>query len=214
MANNIKVPRKYKAPNRRRGFNRNENTLTPQDVASNALSSFSTIFTLRPQAKYVTGARTILRINGSPVAFAFQISWNVRTDATEIYTIDDPLPWEIAPKQIEVTGTLGLLQIPGQSPNAMNYQADIGAFLMNRYISIEVKDATTDAILFKAGSAMIVGQQGEINSEQIGRTTLTWRAIGWQAENPSTPLKPEANDNSNPNGNTLNKTASWIKSKF
>ena len=171
------------------------------------------MFTLRPQAKYVTGARTILRINDTPVAFAFSVSWNVRTDAVEIYTIDDPLPWEIAPKQIEVTGTLGLLQIPGQSPNAMNFQADAGAFLANQYISIEVKDAATDAIIFKAGSAMITGQQGQINSEQMASTTLTWRAVGWQAENPPVELKPEKTDKSDPNSNLLKNAFDNIKLK-
>jgi hypothetical protein len=152
--------------------------------SQNLESSLGSILSLRPQAKYMTGARTIIRVNGDIVAFAFQVAWSVRTEATEINTIDDPLPWELAPKRIEVTGTLGMFQVPGQSPQAMTIQSDVGSFLMNRYITIEVKDSSTDAVIFRAGSAMITGQQSELSYDQIGRTTLTWKAVGWQTENP------------------------------
>lgn len=196
----------------RRGFGRNE---SDPSFADNFASSFGTIFTLKPQAKYMTGARTILRINGSVVAFAFSVSWNARTEATEIYTIDDALPWEIAPKRIEVSGTLGLFQLPGQSPLVSRFQSDAASFLMNRYISIEVKDSATDAIIFKAGSAMITGQQGEISSEQMGRTVLTWKAVGWQAENPPTPFTSDEmeKDPDSLGGGIVSSGWSFVKNK-
>lgn len=175
----------------RPGFGRNSGSgnVSTSSVSQNALESLGSILTLRPQAKYMTGARTLIKVNGDIVAFAFQVSWSVRTDVTEINTIDDPLPWELGPKRIEVSGTIGMFQVPGQSPQMMTIQSDLGSFLMNKYISIEVKDSSTDATIFRAGSAMITGQQGELSSDQIGRTTLTWRAVGWQAENP--PKTPE-----------------------
>jgi hypothetical protein len=60
---------------------------------------------------------------------------------------------------------------------------------MNRYISIEVKDSATDAILFKTNRAMVTNQQSDLSSEQMGRTVLSWRAVGWQAESPPKPIK-------------------------
>lgn len=197
----------------RRGFGRNDSDPSPAD---NFASSFGTIFTLKPQAKYMTGARTILRVNGNVVAFAFSVSWNARTDATEIYTIDDALPWEIAPRRIEVSGTLGLFQLPGQSPLVSRFQADPATFLMNRYISIEVKDSATDAIIFRAGTAMVTGQQGEINSEQMGRTVLTWRAVGWQAENPPQPFSASEmeKDPDSLGADLFSKGSSFIKGKI
>jgi len=194
-------------PNRS-GFDR---SASGNSFADNALSSLSSILSLRPQAKYMTGARTIIRVNGDIVAFAFQVAWSIRTEVTEINTIDDALPWELAPKRIEVTGTIGMFQVPGQSPQAMTIQSDVGSFLMNRYITIEVKDSSTDAVIFRAGTAMITGQQSELSYEQIGRTTLTWKAIGWQVENP--PKTPEDQSDSEVKS-SLDKASDYLKSNM
>ena len=194
-------------PNRS-GFDR---SASGNSFADNALSSLSSILSLRPQAKYMTGARTIIRVNGDIVAFAFQVAWSIRTEVTEINTIDDALPWELAPKRIEVTGTIGMFQVPGQSPQVMTIQSDVGSFLMNRYITIEVKDSSTDAVIFRAGTAMITGQQSELSYEQIGRTTLTWKAIGWQVENP--PKTPEDQSDSEVKS-SLDKASDYLKSKM
>ena len=65
-------------PNRS-GFDR---SASGNSFADNALSSLSSILSLRPQAKYMTGARTIIRVNGDIVAFAFQVAWSIRTEVT------------------------------------------------------------------------------------------------------------------------------------
>lgn len=202
----------------RRGFGRGEGGTgfdAENFYADQFGSQFGTIFTLRPQAKYLTGARTVLKINGSIIAFAFQVSWEARTSVEDIITIDDPLPWELAPKRIEVSGTLGLFQIPGQSPQAMTIQSDVASFLMNRYITIEVKDTATDATIFRTGSAMITGQQGSLNSEQLGITNLTWKAVGWQAENPpELPSKKEMDSAPLGADGVFNQIGNAIKGKF
>jgi len=197
----------------RRGFGRNE---SDPSFAENMSASLGTVFTLKPQAQYLTGARTIIRINGNIVAFAFSVTWNARTEVAEINTIDDPLPWELGPKRIDVSGTLGLFQLPGQSPLVSRFQGDVATFLMNKYISIEVKDSATDVIIFRTGRAMVTGQQGEVSSEQVGRITLTWRAVGWQAENPPKPFATAdmASDPTNPNAGVLSKAGSFLKSKL
>lgn len=175
----------------RRGFGRDGPENLTLDPLSNAIGELGAVFTLKPQAKYMTGARTVIKINGKLLGYAFAVSWNCQTDATEIFTIDDPVAWEIAPRRISVSGSLGLFQIPGQSPQADLIQSDLASFLMNRYISIEVKDSATDAILFKTNRAMVTNQQSDLNSEQMGRTVLSWRAVGWQAESPPKPIKTE-----------------------
>ena len=172
----------------RRGFGRESADNVTLDPLSSAIDQLGAVFTLKPQAKYMTGARTVLKVNGKLIGYAFSVSWSCQTEGTEIFTIDDPVAWEIAPRRISVSGSLGLFQIPGQSPQAELIQSDVASFLMNRYISIEIRDSATDTIMFKTNKAQITGQQSDLNSEQMGRTVLQWHAVGWQVEGPPTPI--------------------------
>jgi len=200
----------------RRGFGREGVGAIAQGVAENVLSQAGTVFTTRPGAKFMSGSRTVLRVNGNLIGFAFQVSWNVQTEVTEIYTIDDPLPYEMAPKRISVSGTLGLFQIPGRSPQAELIQADMMSFLANKYITIEVRDSATDQLLFLTNKAMITGQSSDLSAEQLGRTQLNWKAIGWQTETtPQLPVGIDKNSSESVNsGSKLNQVVNKIKQKF
>ncbi len=208
-----------------RGFGREEYT---PNIGEAAAGQLGTIFSLRPTAKYLTGARTIIKVNGNLVGFAFSVSWNVSTDATEIRTIDDPVPYELAPQHISVSGSIGGFVIPGKSPQAELIQTDLTNFLMNKYITIEVRDSATDTIIFKTNRAMVTGSSGATKAESPAELSLNWKAIGWQAENPpSLPNegemrkldpKPGAPKGATNKGNAVqqavNNALSSIKSKF
>lgn len=199
----------------RRGFGREGVGAIAQGVAENALSQAGTVFTTRPGAKFMSGSRTVIKVNGNLIGFAFQVSWSVQTEGTEIYTIDDPVAYEIAPKRISVSGTLGLFQIPGRSPQAELIQSDMLAFLANKYITIEVRDSATDQILFLTNRAMITSQSSDLTAEQLGRTQLTWKAVGWQAEAPpQLPAGIDKNASEVTGGNKLNQALNTIKQKF
>lgn len=172
----------------RAGFGRQSVGSAVQGLATNTLGQLGPIFTLSPVAKYITGARTVIKVNGKPVVFAFQVSWTVTTDQVEINTIDDPLPHEIAPRRITVSGTLGGFVIPGQSATTEVIQSNVLSFLSNKYISIEVVDSQTQSILFKTNSAVVTNCSTTSNAGQPATMTLQWKAIGWQNEfAPETP---------------------------
>jgi hypothetical protein len=186
------LPGKFKTP--RRGFDRSVNGLDQQlgNVIKAAVANevAAAIAFNRPSAKYMTGARTIIRINDRVIAFAFSVAWNVQNETTEIFTIDEIAPHEIAPKRISVSGSLGLFQIPGSSPVTSGVMTDLSSFLLNKYITIEVKDAQTSSIIFKTDKAMITGMQGQVKAEAVSTSTLTWKAVGWQAEFQRKALEP------------------------
>ena len=189
-----------------RGFGRNAN-----NVAANVASNFGNIFSLKPTAKYLTGARTVIKVNGNLVGFAFSVSWQISTDVTEIRTIDDPIAYELAPRQISVSGTIGGFIIPGKSPQAELLQTDLANFLMNKYITIEVRDSATDTIIFKTNRAMVTSSSGTTGAEKPAEMSLTWKAVGWQAETPPTPPADTDMDNvSDGAGGFVDK----LKSKF
>ena len=161
-----------------------------QSILDNAIGgNLSGILSTRPTAKYASGARCTLKINGKLVGFAFGISWRITTAVTEINTIDDPLPNEFAPQRLSVDGTISALHIPGQSASTELWQPDILSFLFHKYIEIEVRDSQSDQLLFLTKKAVIVSRQEDIRVDQLANVTLMFKAIGFQDEK-GTPAPP------------------------
>lgn len=193
-----------------------------QKLSDNVLSAnIGGIFSTKPSAKYISGARCILKVNGRLVGFAFNISWNINTSVTKIQTVDDYNPWELAPKRVEVGGTIGCLHIPSQSPGSQLMQADILSFLFQKYITIEVRDSRTDQLLFLTKKAMVTSRQQNITAEQLSQITLNWEAIGFEDErNPEPPAnynkvspefgKSNTDSTKQPNSSLVNKALNRI----
>lgn len=162
------------------GFNNRPSI--PQRAVDNVASNATGIFSTKPNARFASGARCLLKINGKLTGFAFGISWRINTQVTEIQTIDDYFPHELAPQRITVEGTLSALHIPGTSAGTELWQADALNFLFQQYISIEVRDSATDQLLFYTSKAMITSRQEDIRVDSLSNVQLSWRAIGFQDE--------------------------------
>ena len=158
-------------------------------TAQNAVDSFGSILSIKPVAKYLSGARCVLRVNGKIVGFAFGISWNIQTSAEEINTIDSYLPHELAPTRIEVSGTISGFRIPGSGPGALRMQTDMVSFLQQRYIEIEVRDSQSDNLIFLTRQALITRRSESIKTGSLADLSLEFRAIGFLDErsNPKLP---------------------------
>jgi len=178
-------------------------------VATNLAGGVAGILSTRPNAKYMSGARCTLKINGKLVGFAFGISWTINTMVTEITTIDDYLPYELAPQRLTVEGTISALHIPGESPNTDGWQGNVLSFLFAPYIAIEARDSATNQIIFATDKATIISRSEEIRVDQLSNLTLRWRAIGYideqapdiahQANGYNQPTPPTASTSSNTN---------------
>lgn len=151
-------------------------------IGDNVTSNFEGIIAVKPIAKYLTGARCVLKVNNEIIGFAFAISWNINTSVTEIRTIDNVLPYELAPKQIEVTGSISAFRIPGSGPTQKLLQTDMLNHLHQRYIQIEVHDSQSDNLIFRTNNALVVGRSESIRTGQMAEMTLNFRAIGWADE--------------------------------
>jgi len=171
-----------------------------QAAIGDALEDVTSIFSIKPMAKYMSGARCVLRMNGKIVGFAFGISWKIETSATEIRTIDDYMPYELSPKHISVDGTITGFRIPGTSPTTEFLQPDMLSFMHQRYIEIEVRDAQTDNLIFLTKRALITSRSENIKSNQLADMTLQFKAIGWADER--TPNYPDGFDKTDDPANT------------
>ena len=159
-----------------------------ENTLNNVFGNVAGIFSLRPNAKFMSGARCTLKVNGKLVGFAFAISWTVNTEYIEINTIDDYLPYELAPKRITVEGTISALHVPGMSPTTQGWQPDVLSFLFSPYISIEARDSGTNQLIFATDKAVITSRTEDIRVDSLSSVTLRWRAIGFIDEKqPATP---------------------------
>ena len=162
------------------GFNNKPSTGT--QLLDNLASNVSGVFSTKAQAKYASGARTLLKVNGQTCGFAFGVQWRINTAVTEIQTIDDIFPAELAPQRVSVEGTISALHIPGQGVGAQLWQPDVLNFLFQQYITIEVRDSATDQLLFYTSKAMITSRMEDIRVDSLAQVQLSFRAIGFQDE--------------------------------
>lgn len=170
------------------GFN-NKPAFSQQLLDNTIGGNIGGIISTRQNAKYISGARTILRINSQPVAFAFNISWRIQTSYTEVQVLDNPLPEEFAPKAIRVEGSISALHIPGQSPGPKLWQADVLSFLFHQYVTIEVRDSATNQLLFFAPKAVITARNEDIKVDDLASISLNFMSIGFRDE--KTPEIPD-----------------------
>jgi hypothetical protein len=164
----------------KQGFDNKKDFFT--NTAENVLAGTNNIFSIKPTAKYLSGARTLIKINGELSAFAFQISWRINTSYTEVNTIDDYAPYELAPQRLTVEGNIGGFHIPGKSATVDAIQADALSFLFHRYITIEVRDSSSNELLFYTPRAVITSRSEDISAESLARVSLSFKAIGWKDE--------------------------------
>jgi hypothetical protein len=155
------------------------------NLAENLASNLN-VFSIKPIAKYLSGARCTLKVGGRIVGFAFSISWNIDTKVTDILTIDNYLPHELVPTRIDVSGSISGFRIPGSGPGMLSMQSDVLNFLHQPYVEIEVRDSQTDEIIFMTKKAMITNRQEAIKTNSLAELTLQFKAIGFRDE-----LSPE-----------------------
>lgn len=155
---------------------------TPAQVAADALIANTGFVGARDMAKYLSGARCIIKVNGRLAGFAFAVNYNINTEQDEIFGIDDYMPKEIVPRRVTVNGTLSMFHIPGQGPSKMQYQSNVLSFLFHKYITIEIRDSQTDALIFLTNKAVITSRAEDIRAGELATIQLQWKAIGWQDE--------------------------------
>lgn len=148
-------------------------------IGENVWSNFDGILSIKPIAKYFSGARCTLKMNGRIIGFAFSITWEVRTEVTPINTIDNYESYELAPRRVEVHGSIGAFRIPGSGPGNLLLQPDVLNFLHQKYVEIEVRDSQSDNILFYTSKAMITSRNENVRTDDLSRMSLEFVAIGF-----------------------------------
>lgn len=131
----------------------------------------------------LSGARCKVSINGTTIAAGFVSDWTIETRATEIETIDQVTPAEIAPERVRVAMNLRMYRTPDNDPVLNGYapgSATIGigeqkAFTQTPYLYVEVKD-NFDKTIFHIPKAWIVRRSSSLQMGDF--LTESWSIIG------------------------------------
>jgi hypothetical protein len=107
------------------------------------------------QPQLLTGAKITVSISGNVIGAGHVLSYDLDTSASEIATIDNVFPAELAPNRVRVNMGLRLYRTKDNDPVVNGYasgsgslgQAEQKAFTEAPYISIEVKDNFDSTIL-------------------------------------------------------------------
>lgn len=151
-------------------------------VTSIAKSALGSVSPFNNFGRYLTGTRTIIKVNNKVYGFAFGATININTEYVENPTIDNYIAYELMPTRLTVSGTLSMFHIPGKGPTNQLVQSNIVSYLMHKYISIEIMDQTTGQTIFKTNKAVITGRSQNIQAGEISTMQLTWKALGFVDE--------------------------------
>ena len=139
--------------------------------------------------KIHTGARAIIKINDQVVIFALACQYDIMTDHKVINTVDNPLPEEIVPTNIDVRATVSVLRVPRESAAVLAYQPTILNSLHQGYVSIEIRDRGTDDTILFIPKALMSRRTGAIAARRLAAETWVFRGIGYWDERPPTAAK-------------------------
>lgn len=134
--------------------------------------------------KVASGARAILKIDDNVFAYATSVSYTVDTDWKPVMSIDNSLPEELIPTNIQVSITCTNFRIPKESASVLALQPTILNHLHQGYISVEIRDRGTNDILLFVPKAMITRREGGVGARSLAHETWTMVGIGYWDERP------------------------------
>jgi hypothetical protein len=128
--------------------------------------------------KYSSGARSYIRVAGTPIAVCQSFSWRIVSETTEIKTIDTNLPWDISFNQIGITATLNELVDPRGSLESEGLFHTFQSFIHQPFVEMQVLDATGSSLFFARGS--FCGMSGSIRTGQLSNFSVDFKGVAYQ----------------------------------
>ena len=126
-----------------------------------------------------------MKVNGELVGAGFVLDYSIDTAETTIQGIDNVLPDEFAPQNINVSMTMRVYRTPDNDAVATkiapggdnaNPQED---FSKSPYISVEVRDRVTDKTIIYLPKAWLTRRSGSVDAENLLVETWQIKSIGY-----------------------------------
>lgn len=134
-------------------------------------------------SRLLTGARVILYINGRPYAAVISFKWDSATPKKAIYGLDSGEPYELAPGQTKITGTITLLRTIGDGgAEGAGMVAEFSDVPREKYFTLALVERLTDTQIFRADQCSVTNQGWDIPSKGTVTGSLSFEALTWNNE--------------------------------
>lgn len=168
----------------------------------NLKASASSLISLKPAPRIMTGARAVLRINNKVVALCNNVQYEINMDWGEIRGVDELIPNDLAPMVFSVKGSMSIYRVPNQSPIGEFIHQDMFRGMIWPYTTIEIRDKRTDELIMLVKRAAITARSEGFSKSQLTSTAMSFIGIGFRDE--TTPeLLPDTLTGSDDGGNGL-----------
>lgn len=138
--------------------------------------------------RIMTGARSILRVGGTVIGYAKNVSYLISQEWIENYGIDDSLPVEIIPNITKVKGKLSIFRIPNNSISQQFFISDMFRSKCMPYTTIEIRDRVSDNLIILFPNVIFTSLSESFDNSSITTTELEFISIGWRDETIPKPL--------------------------
>jgi len=135
------------------------------------------------QPKVLRGADIKVYINGQPIGVATAVRWEASDGRHAIYGIDQYTPFELAPGQTEIKGTVELvrLRIDG-GLEGRGIHAPESKIMLEKYFALALVDRSTDTAILVVDNAAVNQQSWQVMAKGEVTGSFTFEGIGWTNE--------------------------------
>ena len=131
----------------------------------------------------VTGARTVVYINGQPYSYVTNFAYSCSTPHIPVIGLDVSTPLELAPTGNQLNGTLGLLRASGTGGlEGAGVAFHYGVLPQGKYFSLAIIDRKNDLLVFSADRCVVVSQSWSVPAAGKMVGSMSFIALDWYNE--------------------------------
>ncbi len=131
----------------------------------------------------ITGARTVLFVNGRPFGRVADFKYDSSTPLREIRGIDSMEPFELAKTVSRVTGTMTIYRLSGDGgAEGAGLVAPVSELSREKYVSLVLVERNTNKVLFETQKAQISNQSWTIPARGYVMGSIQFEGIGFNNE--------------------------------
>ncbi len=138
--------------------------------------------------RILVGARVALYINGQAYGRVMGFQWTSTTAQKAVYALDSSFPYELAPGQTRIVGSLNVYRLAGDGgAEGANMTTQFTDVIRQNYFTLSLVDRATGQTLFQANHCALTSQSWSAPVRGFVTGSLAFESLLWESEVPGAP---------------------------